>query len=325
MFTSALTTQILGRMHIGLGLPQVGNFADAAVTRRVAVEAEDEGFDSLWTLDRVLAPVAPLTPYPVGDGTLPPEQSKVFDPMLTLTLAAAVTDRVRLGTSVLIAPFYSPVMLARSAATLDHISGGRFTLGLGLGWSADEYAAIGVPQRGLQQRIEQMLEVMGRVWRDDIVEIETTRENVAPSVIDLKPLQGPRVPLILATYNPAGLERIARRADGWIPTGLPMAMVSDMWSTVLHTADGYGRDTSGMRLVLRANVKVTETLGNADRPDFIGSIAQIRGDIERARELGAHEILLDLQGTASSARHLMDLALTLAEGSLSPAVNPKAA
>ena len=312
-------------MQIGLGLPQLGAFADGSITRRVATQAEQAGFDSLWTVDHLLAPVSSVASSHLGAGTLTREQSTVLDPLLALTLAAAVTDRIRLGTSVLVAPFYSPVLLARSVATLDHISSGRFTLGLGLGRSADELAAVGVPQHGLQVRIEQMLEVLARVWRDDIVEIENSREHIVPSVIGLKPVQGPRVPLLLATYRPSGLERIARRADGWIATGLPLDLITDRWATILDIAHGYGRDTTTMRLVVRADVRVTETGGGSGRPDFSGSIAQIRGDIERARELGAHELLLDLQGTTATERHLMDLALTLAEGSLSTATTTKAA
>jgi alkanesulfonate monooxygenase SsuD/methylene tetrahydromethanopterin reductase-like flavin-dependent oxidoreductase (luciferase family) len=289
-------------MSIGLGLPQVGVFADPAITRRVAIEAELAGFDSLWTVDHVVNGAA-------------------LDPFLALTLAAAVTHRIQLGTGVVIAPLYAPVLLGRSAASLDRISNGRFTLGLGLGRSADDYAAVGLPRHGLQVRIEQVLEVLARVWRDEIVEIETSRETIVPSSIGPKPVHGSRVPLVLATSHPAGLERIARRADGWITTGLPLETVGQHWSTVLQIAQRYGRDLSSLRLVLRADVQVTGVAAGRARPTFTGSIAEIRSDIERARQLGVHEIILDLQSTATTEQQLLDLSFQLTDGSLRSAIH----
>jgi probable F420-dependent oxidoreductase len=297
-------------MDIGLGLPQSGGLANPDAVRTVATAAERAGFASLWTYDRLLAPVSPRSPYPASaDGSLPPEMSTMLDPLLSLAAAAAVTESIRLGTSVLVAPWYSPVMLARSAATLDRLSDGRFTLGLGLGWSIDEFEAVGVPMKGRQLRIEEMLEVMAIVWRDEVVEIETSGEVIAPSTIGLKPVRG-HVPLVLAAYTPAGLERIARRADGWNPAGVPLDGVSSMWQHVLQTAARYGRDTSKMRLVVRANVQLTDALG-PDRPDFVGSVDQVRDDIKRAAEVGVHDLILELQGVAHSAIELLDVAQTI--------------
>jgi probable F420-dependent oxidoreductase len=302
-------------MEIGLAVPQIGPFAHAELTRRVAVEAEAAGFASLWALDRLLAPRSPRTPYPgTPDGALPPEHATAMDPLVTLTLAAAVTSRVRLGTSVLVAPWYPPLLLARAAATLDQVSGGRFTLGLGLGWSADEYAAVGVPKRHLQTRMEEVLEVLGAVWRDDVVEVETSRERVAPSVEGLKPRQRLGPPLLLAAYTPAGLERIARRAHGWHPAGLPHELVAAGWASVREQAARYGRDAEALRLVVRANVRLTGEPAGAERPPFVGSLAEVRDDVARTRALGAHELVLDLQGASRRADQLLEVAGELAAG-----------
>ncbi len=300
-------------MDLGLALPQAGHLADLDSLRTVAIAAENAGYASLWALDRVLAPVEPRTPYPgTADGRLPIEQYVTLDPVVALATAAAVTDRIRIGTNVLIAPFYAPVLLARTAASLDRLSNGRFTLGLGLGWSADEYAAAGVEQSGLQLRIEEILEVLAIAWREDVVEIETTHELIAPSTIGLKPTAR-KVPLLLAAYTQRGLERVARRADGWTPAGVPCAALGSMWAGVLALAERYGRDPETLRLVVRANVKLTEEALGSDRPDFIGSIAQVRDDVERTRSLGAHELILDLHGAASGSDHLLDLAGELTE------------
>jgi alkanesulfonate monooxygenase SsuD/methylene tetrahydromethanopterin reductase-like flavin-dependent oxidoreductase (luciferase family) len=135
-------------MRRGFALPQIGSVAgpDALIT--VAQRAEAVGFDSVWVLDRSLFPVEPRAPYPVGDGTLPAKYRRTPDPVETLTFVAAHTRRVAVGTSVLNVPWYNPVLLARRLSTLDVLSGGRLRVGLGMGWSPDEYQAAGVPWQG---------------------------------------------------------------------------------------------------------------------------------------------------------------------------------
>ncbi len=269
-----------------------GPMADPVSVRTVAIEAERAGYSSLWAVDRPLASGAAL------------------DPIVALTTAASVTERIRIGTDVLIAPLYSPLLLARTAASLDRLSDGRFTLGLGLGASSADYAAVGVPSDNLQARIEQMLEVMARVWRDEIVEIETTREHIPPTAIDLKP-RARRVPLLLAEHTPAGLERIARRADGWTPSGLCADDIASKWAEVRRIATQYGRDADTLRLVVRADVKLSIARLGSHRREFVGSITQVQDDIERIRDAGAHELILDLHSSASTAIGLLDLAATL--------------
>lgn len=293
-------------MKIGLGLPQLGHFADVTAIVEVATAAEAAGFASLWTVDRLLAPKAPRTPYPASaDGGLPPEQSIVLDPFVAMATAAAHTTHIEFGTSVLVAPLYAPIVLARTAASLDRVSGGRFTLGLGIGWSADEYAAAGVAQRRLGRRLDEVLDVLDAAWSHETVAITTTHETIAPSTIGLKPQRG-RVPLILAAYSPAGLDRIARRADGWNPTGFPIDIAAATWQGVIRAAEGYDRDPAQLRLVLRANVKLTPLPLGDGRAEFTGSPVEVRDDVMRAREAGVDELILDLQGTARSVDHLLD-------------------
>lgn len=269
--------------RLGLVLPPVGGAFDPSSITRMAAAAERMGVHSLWAGDRVLDPAGPGAHH-----------GAALDPMVVLTLVATATRHVRLGTSVIVAPWYSPVLLARSAASLDRISGGRLTLGLGLGRSADEFAAVGASTTGRQVRIEQMLEVMARVWRDDVVEIETTRECVAPSTIALEAVQRPRVPLLLASPTAAGLERVARRADGWITTGLGFDEIGERWSFIGTIATSYGRRADTLRLVVHADVRLTATDAGGDRAPFTGSLRQVRDDVARACEAGAHEVVLDL-------------------------------
>ncbi len=130
-------------------------------------------------------------------------------------------------------------------------------------------------------------------------------------MIGLKPRQRPRPPLVLAAYSPAGLDRIARRADGWTPAGLPVAAIPPMWAALRDMATGHGRDPDALTLVVRANVKQSTTPLGPDRPSYWGSVEQIAGDLEATRVAGAHELILDVQGDVTTGSELLTVAATL--------------
>ena len=305
------------RMHIGLALPQMGHLADPVATRRIAGLAEELGYDSLWTIDRLLAPVRPRSPYPgTLDGALPAIQRRVLDPLVSLTLAAAVTERVRLGTDVLVAPLYPPALLARTLATLDAVSAGRLVVGLGIGWSVDEYEAVGAPFERRGERVEEVLDVLGAMWRDDVVDVTTSRERIAPSTVDAKPVLPGGPPILLAAFNPTGMARVARRADGWLPTGMPLDVMATMWTAIRHMAADHGRDPDALRMVIRVDPQITDRPLDDERTVFVGSIDQVAGDLQRTAELGAHEVILDLHHCAATPDELVDVAQRLTAGVL---------
>jgi probable F420-dependent oxidoreductase len=295
-------------MRVGLSLPQVGQLADPAAIRAAAIAAEQAGYASLWVRDRALAAVTPQTPYPgAADGRAPDELRTVLDPFAVLTLAAAVTDRTRLGTSVLVAPWYPPLLLARSLAAIDRISAGRLKVGLGLGWSQDEYDAVGVPRRGLAVRIEEAIDVLDAAWGPDPVEYAGPVSRIAPAHIGAKPVQQPRPPLLLAAYTPAGLERVARRADGWIPNRLPVGALGPMFRAVRDLAAGHGRDPDALQLVVRASIQLQDQMIVGDRPSYAGTLEQVAADLDATRAAGAHEVILAPAGQWSSAGEMLDV------------------
>lgn len=303
-------------MDIGLCIRQAGD--PTGTVASFALEAERAGFASLWAADRILSPLAPRTPYPASaDGELPEWMSTVSDPLLELATAAAVTTTIRLGTSVLVAPWYPPVLLARSAATLDRLSGGRFVLGLGLGWSLDEFEAVGAPCAGRGARMEEILDVLDAAWSDDIVSLTTTREHIAPSVIGLKPTRR-RVPVTLAAFTPDGMDRVARRADGWNVAGIPVEVAAAMWQGILAAAEQAGRNPADMQLSVRANVVIVDELPDG-RPDFVGSLSQVRDDLRRCRDAGVAEVILDLHSAATTGADVLVLAHDLAAPAMASA------
>src|ERR671925_2092174 len=146
-------------MKVGLCLPQVGERITKENILYIATEAEKEGIDSLWALDRLLWPIKPQTPYVASpDGSLPIEYQNVLDPLETLTYLAGNTEQISLGTCLIDMLFHNPVVLARRFATLDMLSDGRAIAGLGIGWSKDEYDVSNVPYENKGARADEFIQ-----------------------------------------------------------------------------------------------------------------------------------------------------------------------
>ncbi|MFJ8398839.1 TIGR03619 family F420-dependent LLM class oxidoreductase [Streptomyces microflavus] len=299
-------------LKIGLGAPQYGVFADPSTIASCAIAAEDIGYDSLWVGDRALVPDEPHDPYP-GGGPVPPEYRTFLDPVALLSFLAHATQRVRLGTSTLNAPFYSPVLLARSLATVDILSGGRLDAGLGLGWSSDEYEAIGVPWQGRGARLEEILDVLERAWSDGPLEHEGRLWRVSRSHLDAVPVQRPRPPLLLGGFSAATVERIGRRADGWLGVGLPVPQLSYVIAQIRQSAETHGRDPQALRMVIRVNPLVQAEEAHTDQVPGRGTVRQLADYLLAAHTAGADEVLVDLQQTARSGTELIALADQLHE------------
>ncbi|MER5354835.1 TIGR03619 family F420-dependent LLM class oxidoreductase [Kitasatospora sp. NPDC002551] len=297
-------------MPIGLALPQYGAFADPALTARVAAEAEAAGYDHLWTGDRILVPNDPQNHYPGGDGTVPDGFRTFLDPLTLLTVAAGATRRARLGTSTLNALWQPPALLARTLTTVDRVSGGRLDVGIGLGWSKDEYQAVGVPWEGKAARLEETLDVLEALWAGgEDVRHTGALWTVPPSTVLALPVQRPRPPVLLGGFSAAALERVGRRADGWLGVGLPVPALHGIRDRLHGAARAAGRDPRALRLILRANPVITATPVPAEQVPRRGTIGQIADYFADAmRQLGA-EPLLDLHHTARSADEFLALAL----------------
>jgi len=283
-------------MRIGFALPQIGAMAGPAAITRVAQRAEELGYSSVWVLDRLLWPLRPQTPYPAtADGSLPRQYNRVLDPVDTLTFAAAKTQRIAVGTSVLNLPWYNPVLLARRLATVDVLSGGRLRVGLGVGWSPDEYEAAGARFKARGKTADEYVRALKTIWTTDPVEFEGSGYKVAKSTINLKPVQKPHPPIYMAAFTPASMQRVAREANGWFPVGIPVAAVGSMFEQVKAMAQQAGRDPTSIELIVRGNVEFSKSTPATGRVDFTGTLDQIAGDIAATRKLGANEVVLDVQ------------------------------
>ncbi|TMG05769.1 MAG: LLM class F420-dependent oxidoreductase [Chloroflexi bacterium] len=283
-------------MRLGFNIPNLGPVASAENVAKVAQRAEALGYDTVWVTERLLWPINPQTPYAgSSDGSLPEAYKIQLDPLGALTYAAAHTRRIGLGTSVLDMPYYNPVMLARNLTTLDVFSGGRLRVGLGQGWSQDEFDATGASMKTRAGRADEFLQVLHAIWKTDPAEFNGKHFRLPKSIIQPKPVQKPHPPIYLAAFSSPALKRIATLGDGWNPVAIPADGMKQMWEGVKAMAKEAGRDPNELEMVVRANLGITSEPITLNRFIFTGSLDQIRGDIQACREIGASEVHFDTQ------------------------------
>ncbi|MFJ6462436.1 LLM class F420-dependent oxidoreductase [Streptomyces sp. NPDC091387] len=298
---------------LGLGLPQMKQYELGRDVADVARAAEAVGYESLWVFERVLFP-EPATQglYGVPGLAWPDQYRSVADPLVTLTLAAAATDRARLGTSVLVAPLHVPFQLARSLASLDAASGGRVIAGLGTGWSLDEYAAAAVaPFEKRGAVLDELLDVCAAVWGPDPVSYKGNLTTIAPSEVGPKPARP--IPVFLPANGPRATRRLVDRADGWMPVAMGASQLAEQWQRVRDVAAERGRERP-VGVCARANARYSaEPVAGRDRQPFHGSVAQIVEDLVAHAATGVPEFMLDLQSTTRDATELVDVATEVYE------------
>jgi probable F420-dependent oxidoreductase len=191
-------------MQLGIHLPHIGRKAGPDSIRRAAVQAEELGLDDVWVSEHIIVPKD--CPYPPS--------ANFWDPVLTLTWAAAATSRVRLGTSVLVLPLRHPLPLAKELATLQNLSAGRLILGAGVGWLEAEFDALGVPFRERGRRMDEGIAMMRAVWSDDPVSFDAKWIPAKIEAMQSQPQPIAPIPVWIGGSSDAAIKR-ALRLDGW--------------------------------------------------------------------------------------------------------------
>jgi probable F420-dependent oxidoreductase len=275
-------------LTLGFGLPVSGSWATPGNVAAVARRAEELGYSSLWSFQRVVVPV---------DDDYGPQYRSVLDPVVALGFAAAVTSRVRLGTAVVNAPYVAPALLAKQLATIDVLSAGRLDVGLGLGWAPHEFAALGAPWERRGARLAEYVACLRALWADDPVAFSGEFFTVPPSRMQPKPVQRPGPPILLGGAADAALRRAGRIADGWISASRhDLTAISAALGTIRGAAEQAGRDPATLRLVVRGVVQLGADvrLDDGARRPLTGTAEQIRDDLGSLHEAGVTEVFLDL-------------------------------
>lgn len=241
-------------MHIGITSTNVAFYSEREHAAALARTAEAAGVESLWTFEHVVVPGGYESRYPYSqDGRMPGEgKAAITDPLTWLCFCGAVTERIKLGTGILILPEHNPVVLAKEAATVDRLSGGRLLLGIGVGWLKEEFDALGVPWERRGARTDGYVEILRRLWTDEEVTLETewatlTRARCAP-----QPAQPGGVPIVIGGHTEAAARRAGRIGDGFYPAA-PPDRVAELLPVMRHAAEEAGRDPDAIEITSGAD------------------------------------------------------------------------
>jgi len=308
-----LNEELIRKMKVGISLPQLGPQASPENLIKIAQRAEELGYDSVWVLERLLWPINPQEPYPAApDGSLPEAYQSVLDPIETLTFVAAHTKTVQLGTSVLVLPYHTPIQLARRLATLDVLSAGRAAVGIGVGWSHDEFEAAGTPFERRGARCDEFLQAMIELWTKDPVKFDGEFYHIPESMVGPKPVQSPHPPIYIAGFGQYTFDRAVKFGNGWHPAGVPaFEWLEGMINQFHKTAKSAGR--TGMEVVLRAFTMILKDSPGSARAPMMGTLDELRQDARRLRDIGVTHLIQSPPAIGFDPRAGIDDMLTALE------------
>ena len=279
-------------MEIGFGAPVSGAWATPGDLASFGGRAEEAGYASLWTFQRLLIPAG---------SQLEPVYQSVLDPLVALGFLAARTSRIRLGVALINMPFVSPGYLAKQATTIDVLSGGRLDLGLGIGWMPEEFTLTGASMARRGARAEEYLAVLRALWGGSpggLARFDGDFYTVPAGWQDPEPVQRPGPPVLLGGMSRAAMERAGRTADGWMTSSrADLSHISDDIKVVRTAAAGAGRDPDRIRIVCRGVVRAGEEVRSretGERLPLSGGYPQIRADASWLGEQGVTDLFYDL-------------------------------
>ena len=273
-------------MDIGFGAPIAGAWATPRNLTEFGRRAERLGYRSLWTFQRLLVPAG---------SQLAPVYRSVLDPLVSLGFLAAATSSIRLGVAMVCHPFTSPLLLAKQAATVDVLSGGRLDLGIGIGWLPEEFTGSGASTTSRGARTQEYLAALRALWAGEdgfhgsYYEIPAGRQ-------DPPPLQRPGPPVLLGGMSRPAMDRAGRIADGWVTaSSADLSKIAEAAKIVQEAAAAAGRGP--LRIVCRGVVragKAVESSATGERMLLSGSYEQIRQDVAWLESCGVTEVFYDM-------------------------------
>ncbi len=264
-------------MQIGIFAPLANPYATPEYLKTLGTAVEERGFDSIWVAEHVVLFDEYGSKYPYAEnGKIPvPPGSGMLDPFASLSYLAACTSRVRLGTGICLVPQRNPVYTAKEAATVDWMSNGRFDMGIGVGWLAEEFEALGVPFERRGARCRAYIDVMRTLWCDAVSEYDGEFYTLPPTSQFPKPVQQPHPPIHFGGESDAALRRVADLGQGWYGFNLEPDQVAERMTRLETMLERRGRK--------RADVQVSVC------PYMIAPSEEL---VRRYRDLGVDRVIL---------------------------------
>lgn len=283
-------------MRVGLHALGIGDGARRDVIDAVAPAAEARGFATLWSGEHVVMTDRSSSRYPYSpDGQIAvPATADWNDPLIGLSFAAAATSTIGLATGVLLLPEHNPVLVAKQSATLDALCGGRLTLGVGIGWSREEFDALGVPFERRAARTAEYVAAVRTLWREDVATFDGEFVRFDAIRVNPKPVRDRRVPVVLGGNSDAALRRVAAWGDGWYGFALDgVAHVAERLERLDACCREVGRDPARLRRCVAVS-----------RPEA--------GDVAALADLGIDELVI-VEGPPADPRLVPEWVSALAD------------
>ncbi len=288
-------------VRFGFSLQGRGALADREALGTLAGRAEALGYDSIFVTDRMLIPTKSSSSYPyspTGAFPLGPDEPWL-EALTAVTWLATITQRIHVGTSVLVIPYRNPVQTARALATADYLSGGRVILGAGIGWWREEFEAVGVPFEERAARTMESLRIMKEIWTKPRVTFEGKFWRIAEAGgVRPHPAHQPHIPIWIGGHTEAALKRVVAAADGWHPLGLrpPVTLyppeMAHAVGRLRDMATRAGRDPRTITITFKGPLKL-DASAPKDRTPLTGSPAQIVEDLSAYVAAGVEHFVLD--------------------------------
>ena len=285
-------------MNIGFSLSNNQGLTEVQDVVRLAARAEELGYDSVWASDHVFN--VSYVYERIG-------QRPYYDPLTILAYAAARTERITLGTSVLVLPYHNPMRLAKQAATLDHLSGGRLALGVGVGVIDAELAAMGVPFAERGAYTDESIAIMQTLWRDDNPQHAGRFFQFSGMAFSPRPVRPDGIPLLIGGVSRAAIRRAARHGNGWHPTAMPPEDLAQGIRYLAEQAEQAGRDPAS----LPVSVSIPLSGGRPGRFTLGTDPAEMRANAQAYADLGVSRIVVSpYSGNPATVFPAMELIAT---------------
>jgi probable F420-dependent oxidoreductase len=281
-------------MELGVFLPISGGASGPNTLTEAAQAAERQGFDAVWSADRVVTPWKIETTYPYSESQqfiVPPEKP-FLDSLTCLAFLAGVTKTIRLGVSVLVLPYRHPLYWTRVAASIERLSKGRLIMGVGVGWMEEEFAALGVPFRERGRMTDEQLEALTMLWRDEHISYDGKHYQFTDVAFYPKPM--PRIPVWVGGEGGAAQRRTAQHGDAWFPYFVrttPTELLSG-FERVREQAAAFGRDPDTIQLTCCRPIEVTAEPVAQDAEVLRGSPEQLVEALQGYRDAGVAHLAL---------------------------------
>ena len=289
-------------LKFGLDVGIYGRTATRDTILELTELAETSGFESVWLADHVIFPTAFASKYPYSaTGSFPIDMTKepLLEPIATMGVLVGATRRVNIGTAVLVMPYRNPVLLARMLVTLDVLSGGRTILGAGVGWLAEEFAALDArPYEARGQVTDECIEIVKRICQGGEVSFAGEHYQLDNLVSSPGSVQRPHPPILIGGTSNAALRRVARLGNGWLSTSVGPDSVGERLQVLRGLCEAQGRRFEALSLCHKffINIGEAEQRSDGSRVPGTGTPADIRDDIRRFADVGYDRFIVRYRG-----------------------------